>query len=87
MCFYMYTAFWYAAFSRMVLQEQQYKTQGRLVIEAEKAAAYPASSVRFLFLLKFLFLFWRFLELLWRPVNNQSPLPPPPPSLPLDRKN
>ena len=37
-------------------------------MQAEKAAAYPASSVRFSFLL--IFLFWRFLELLWRPANN-----------------
>ena len=48
---------------------------GRLVMEAEKATAYPARLFVFVFLLKFLFL--RFLELLWRPVNNLSPLPPP----------
>ena len=59
--------------------------QGRLVMEAEKAAAYPTRLFVF-FLLKFLF--WRFLEMLGRPVNNLSPLPPPPPPLlPLDRKN
>ena len=38
--------------------------QGQLVMKAEKAVAYPASSVRFSFLLLFLFLFWGFLELL-----------------------
>ena len=43
-------------------------------MEAEKATAYPARLFVFVVLIKFLF--WRFLELLWRPVNNLSPLPP-----------
>ena len=36
--------------------------QGRLAMEAEKPATYAASSARFPFFIKILFLLWRFLE-------------------------
>ena len=43
-------------------------------MEAEKAVAYPASSVCFSCFINILF--WRFLEVLWRPVHNYSPSSP-----------